>query len=415
MNDALTLFELNHLIREILESNTDETYWVQGELSEGRVGFGNHFYGELVQKNEKGDKLLAKARVTCWENVYNMLSLRFRHQTGESLRAGMQVLLKVTINFHEQFGYSLNIRDIDPNFTLGDMARRRKEILRQLESDGTIDDNKTLPMPLLVQRIAIVSSATAAGYEDFCNQLTHNEYGFSFHTRLFPATMQGTHVEESVIAAIQAIEAEIEQWDVVVIIRGGGATSDLSDFDNYPLAACITQCSIPVITGIGHERDETVLDYVAHTHLKTPTAVAAFLVNHMAETASHLEVLKQEILLSAQNRLQLERQRLEKSAVVIPLAFSHIKEKEENKIVLITQKLQHAVCSHQERENYRLQLLSQKISSLDPMLPLQRGYSITFCGNRIVKDITDLKEGDVLTTKMKQGEIQSKILLCKKN
>lgn len=415
MNDALTLFELNHLIREILESNTDETYWVQGELSEGRVGFGNHFYGELVQKNEKGDKLLAKARVTCWENVYNMLSLRFRHQTGESLRAGMQVLLKVTINFHEQFGYSLNIRDIDPNFTLGDMARRRKEILRQLESDGTIDDNKTLPMPLLVQRIAIVSSATAAGYEDFCNQLTHNEYGFSFHTRLFPATMQGTHVEESVIAAIQAIEAEIEQWDVIVIIRGGGATSDLSDFDNYPLAACITQCSIPVITGIGHERDETVLDYVAHTHLKTPTAVAAFLVNHMAETASHLEVLKQEILLSAQNRMQLERQRLEKSAVVIPLAFSHIKEKEENKIVLITQKLQHAVCSHQEREKYRLQLLSQKISSLDPMLPLQRGYSITFCGNRIVKDITDLKEGDVLTTKMKQGEIQSKILLCKKN
>ena len=415
MNDALTLFELNHLIREILESNTDETYWVQGELSEGRVGFGNHFYGELVQKNEKGDKLLAKARVTCWENVYNMLSLRFRHQTGESLRAGMQVLLKVTINFHEQFGYSLNIRDIDPNFTLGDMARRRKEILRQLESDGTIDDNKTLPMPLLVQRIAIVSSATAAGYEDFCNQLTHNEYGFSFHTRLFPATMQGTHVEESVIAAIQAIEAEIEQWDVIVIIRGGGATSDLSDFDNYPLAACITQCSIPVITGIGHERDETVLDYVAHTHLKTPTAVADFLVNHMAETASHLEVLKQEILLSAQNRLQLERQRLEKSAVVIPLAFFHIKEKEENKIVLITQKLQHAVCSHQEREKYRLQLLSQKISSLDPMLPLQRGYSITFCGNRIVKDITDLKEGDVLTTKMKQGEIQSKILLCKKN
>lgn len=415
MNDALTLFELNHLIREILESNTDETYWVQGELSEGRVGFGNHFYGELVQKNEKGDKLLAKARVTCWENVYNMLSLRFRHQTGESLRAGMQVLLKVTVNFHEQFGYSLNIRDIDPNFTLGDMARRRKEILRQLESDGTIDDNKTLPMPLLVQRIAIVSSATAAGYEDFCNQLTHNEYGFSFHTRLFPATMQGTHVEESVIAAIQAIEAEIEQWDVIVIIRGGGATSDLSDFDNYPLAACITQCSIPVITGIGHERDETVLDYVAHTHLKTPTAVAAFLVNHMAETASHLEVLKQEILLSAQNRLQLERQRLEKSAVVIPLAFFHIKEKEGNKIVLITQKLQHAVCSHQEREKYRLQLLSQKISSLDPMLPLQRGYSITFCGNRIVKDITDLKEGDVLTTKMKQGEIQSKILLCKKN
>lgn len=415
MNDALTLFELNHLIREILESNTDETYWVQGELSEGRVGFGNHFYGELVQKNEKGDKLLAKARVTCWENVYNMLSLRFRHQTGESLRAGMQVLLKVTINFHEQFGYSLNIRDIDPNFTLGDMARRRKEILRQLEADGTIDDNKTLPMPLLVQRIAIVSSATAAGYEDFCNQLTHNEYGFSFHTRLFPATMQGTHVEESVIAAIQAIEAEIEQWDVIVIIRGGGATSDLSDFDNYPLAACITQCSIPVITGIGHERDETILDYVAHTHLKTPTAVAAFLVNHMAETASHLEVLKQEILLSAQNRMQLERQRLEKSAVVIPLAFSHIKEKEGNKIVLITQKLQHAVCSHQEREKYRLQLLSQKISSLDPMLPLQRGYSITFCGNRIVKDITDLKEGDVLTTKMKQGEIQSKILLCKKN
>lgn len=414
MNNALTLFELNHMIREILESTTEDTYWVQGELSEGRVGYGNHFYGELVQKNEKGDKLVAKARVTCWENIYNMLSLRFKHQTGESLRPGMQVLLKVSVSFHEQFGYSLNIYDIDPSFTLGDMARRRKEILRQLEADGTIDDNKTLPMPLLVRRIAIVSSATAAGYEDFCNQLAHNEYGFQFHTRLFPATMQGAHVEESMIAALEAIEAEAENWDVVVIIRGGGATSDLSDFDSYPLATCITQCALPVITGIGHERDETVLDYVAHTHLKTPTAVAAFLVNHMADTATHLEELKQRILLSARNRMQQEQQRVERYSVVFPLAFAHIREKEEHRLALVGQKIQNALRSRKEREEHRLQLLSQKLSSLDPMRLLDRGYSITLCGQRIVKDLSDLQEGDVLTTKLKEGEIYSKILLCKK-
>lgn len=415
MNNALTLFELNHIVREILESSTDETYWVQGELSEGRVGFGNHFYGELVQKNEKGDKLVAKARVTCWENIYMMLAMRFRHLTGESLRPGMQVLLQVSVSFHEQYGYSLNIRDIDPTFTLGDMARRRKEILKQLETDGTIDDNKTLPMPLLVQRIAIVSSATAAGYEDFCNQLMNNEYGFRFKTCLFPATMQGAHVEESIVAAIEAIEAEAEKWDVVVIIRGGGATSDLSDFDSYLLATCITQCSLPVITGIGHERDETVLDYVAHTHLKTPTAVAAFLIGHMSDTASRLEELKQSILFIAQNRILQERQRVERHTVVFPLAFAHIREKEEHRIALLEQKIQNAMRARKEREAHRLQLLYQQLCSFDPKRLLQRGYSITTFGNRVITDIAELQEGDVLTTQLEHGEIISKVLLCKKN
>ena len=292
-----TLYELNRMVRSVLESSLDEEYWVVGELSDATQGYGGHFYGELIEKEEDGKRILARARVTCWARTYNLLSLRFQRDTGQTLHAGMKVRLLVRVTFHEQYGYALNMLDADSNFTLGDMAKRRREILEQLERDGILHDNQTLKLPRLLKRIAVVSAAGAAGYGDFCNQLAGNDYGLAFTTRLFPAVMQGARVEETVSAALQAIADEAERWDIVVIIRGGGATGDLSDFDSYLLASCIAQFPLPVITGIGHERDETVLDYVAHTRVKTPTAAAAFIIDHQAQEAALLDDLYRRIAL----------------------------------------------------------------------------------------------------------------------
>lgn len=404
----LSLYELNSLVREAIEQELPDTYWVQGELSEGRQGYGGHFYGELVQKDERNAAIVAKARIVCWANVYQGLMHRFREATGETLRAGMQVLMEVSVTFHQQYGYSLNILGIDPTFTLGDMARRRQQILRQLEADGILHDNQTLSLPLLTRRIAVVSSQSAAGYGDFCNQLENNDYGFHFHLQLFPAVMQGSRVEESIIAALEQIAEQAELWDVVVIIRGGGATSDLSDFDSYPLAACIAQMPLPVVTGIGHERDETVLDYVAHTHLKTPTAVAAFLIDHLGEQAVRLDDLSQRIGRSVTGAIAREQQRLVRLATVLPLTFRNVRQQQEHRLERLLQRLTTAHNERHQREKHRLDLMEQRLRGLDPQLLLQRGYSMTFASDgRLLRDSTQVAQGQRITTRLANGELQS--------
>ena len=413
METSLTLFELNQRIRGLIEGSMEDEVWVHGELSEGRTGYGNHFYGELVQKDASGNKLIAKARVVCWERIYTMLALRFRHHTGESLRPGMKVQLLVQVTFHELYGYSLSIMDIDPSYTLGDLAMRRKEILQKLQEDGTIDDNKQLLLPSPTQRIAVISSATAAGYGDFCKQLTENEYAFRFHTRLFPAVMQGVHVEESIIAALEAIASEQEVWDAVVIIRGGGAVSDLSDFDSYPLAACVTQMPIPVITGIGHDRDLTVLDMIAHTHLKTPTAVAAFLISRMREEAVRLESLKEAAVQAVSRRMMEEKQRIERIQILMKVFFGHLREQQEHRLETIKQRLRNAYTLLFERLTHHLQIIEEKVRSMDPSRLLQRGYSITRRGDKIIRSSSELEDGDIIITQFANGEIQSTIQLCR--
>ena len=411
----MTLFELNHIIRSVLESSLDEEYWVEGEFADASVGFGGHFYGEMVQKDEQGRNIVARARVTCWARNYNIISLRFQKETGEMLRRGLHVKLLVRVTFHEQYGYALNILDVDSSFTLGDMVKRRKEILAQLEQDGIINDNKDLPLPRLLRRIAVVSSAGAAGYGDFCNQLEHNDYGLFFHLQLFPAVMQGTNVEESVMTALATIADEADRWDCVVIIRGGGATGDLSDFDSYPLAAAVAQMPIPVIVGIGHERDETVLDFVAHTRVKTPTAAAAFLIDRQAQEAALLDDLYRRIQKNAEMTIQLARQRLEHVQRVLPILFAGFRQKQENQMELLVHRLQTAVMRRIEQENHRQTLLQQRLDSLDPRTLLKRGYSITMCGGKVVRTADDVREGEVITTSLQKGEIHSTVLLCKKN
>ena len=289
--ETLSLLELNGRVKSTIQFEMPDAYWVQAEISSISPSGQGHCYLELVQKDATGRIFLAKAKANIWRGTWLKLKPYFEAQTGETLKVGMKVLLQVTVTFHEVYGYSLVVQDIDPTYTMGDMARRRKEILEQLTKDGVIGLNKELEIPDLPNRIAVISSATAAGWGDFRNQLDGNIYGFRFYVKLFPALMQGDDVERSVISALNAVADRRDDFDLVVIIRGGGAVSELSCFDSYNLAFNIANFPLPVITGIGHERDDTVADVVAHTKVKTPTAAAEFIINRVFDTATRLEDL----------------------------------------------------------------------------------------------------------------------------
>lgn len=407
--ESLSLYELNNLVSSVIEQTLEDDVWVRGELLEGRPGSGGHFYGELVEKDELTGGLLAKARITIWARTYTALRYRFERETGQTLKPGLKLLLRVKVSFHELYGYSLNVLDIDPSFTLGDMVRRRQMIIAQLEKDGIIDDNRTLPLPTLLKRIAIVSSDKAAGYGDFCDQLLNNEYGLYFDVQLFPAIMQGARVEETVLAALDRIAQQEERWDAVVIIRGGGAVSDLSDFDSYSLASAIAQFPLPVFTGIGHERDETVLDRVAHTSLKTPTAVAAYILDYQIAHLARLEEIQNILVQASLRKLEREHQRLEHLSATLPLSFARVRDRQEHLLQQIEERLRTNASMRIERERYRLQLMEQRIQSLDPSLLLKRGYSITLCNGMLVTSASQLKEGDIITTQLANGRVTSKV------
>lgn len=429
--EQLSLYELNAHVRSLIEGGADSAYWVHGEMLEGRVGSGGHFYGELIEKSETTGNVVARARITIWSRLYSKLYYRFKEETGQNLRPGIKILVQVKVAFHEVYGYSLNVLDIDGSYTLGDMARQRMEILKQLEKDGIKDDNKALPLPLLLKRIAVISSATAAGYGDFCRQLQENDYGLAFKIDLFPAVMQGQHVPESVMAALSVVASQSGTWDAVVIIRGGGATCDLSDFDSYPLAACIAQYPLPVIVGIGHDRDETVLDYIAHTAVKTPTAAASFIVDHQLaqltrlrdcqqripiavnallqnHTAS-LSLLRQRLPSTASLRVQKEKQRLERAAMLLPMRAKDMVVQRRHNLEQLALILPVRAKALLEARQHRLELLTHRLQALDPEILLQRGYSLTLLNGRILTDISGITPGMQITVCLKGGEILSEV------
>ena len=406
----MTLFELNHIVRSVLENSLDEKYWVEGEFADASVGFGGHFYGEMIQKDEAGRNIVARARITCWARNYNIISLRFQKETGETLRRGLHVKLLVKVTFHEQYGYALNILDVDSSFTLGDMAKRRKEILNQLQQDGIINDNKELPLPQLLKHIAVVSSAGAAGYGDFCNQLEHNEYGLFFHHHLFPAVMQGTNVEDSIMTALAAIADEADCWDCVVIIRGGGATGDLSDFDSYPLAAAVAQMPIPVIVGIGHERDETVLDFVAHTRVKTPTAAAAFLIDNGAQQLARLDDIQNSIMQGVSLLCERQQRRIEQLTVQLTSAPRQRLLTEKHQIQMLQSRFMQSVRFMFQNAKLKLENLQARYIALDPALQLKRGYSLTYTADgRLLRSSSDMHPGDQIITRLADGTFKSKV------
>lgn len=408
--EAITLLELNGRVRSTLQFEMPDAYWVQAEISSISPSGQGHCYLELVQKDATGRNFLAKAKANIWRGTWLKLKPYFEAQTGETLKVGMKVLLQVTVTFHEVYGYSLVVQDIDPTYTMGDMARRRKEILEQLEKDGVIGLNRELEIPALPQRIAVISSATAAGWGDFRNQLDGNIYGFRFYVKLFPAAMQGDDVERSVISALNAVAMRREDFDVVIIIRGGGAVSELSCFDSYNLAFNIANFPLPVITGIGHERDDTVADVVAHTKVKTPTAAAEFIINRVFDTASELENLTRRMSDAITERMSAEKVRIERMSQKLPSLFAVLKTRQEQVLETLWIRSVNGVRNMLTAQAHKLEIVDKSLAAADPQVILRRGYSLTRLNGRAVKCASDLKKGDRLTTVFADGSVESEII-----
>lgn len=405
----LSLYELNNRVRQALARTLPDDCWLQAELSEVRTNATGHCYVEFVQKDGRSNALIAKARGTVWSNVFRLLRPYFERETGQSFSAGIKVLVQVRVEFHELYGYSLTVTDIDPSYTVGDMVRRRREILRQLEEEGVLTLNKELAMPLVPRRIAVISSATAAGYGDFYNQLTHNPYGYAFSPVLFPAIMQGDRVEESVLDALDRILSSGQPFDAVAILRGGGAVSDLAGFDTYLLAAACAQYPLPVITGIGHERDDTVLDLVAHTRVKTPTAVAEYLINRVHEAALQLDEAADFITGYVTRRMEYERHRIETLATRLPGMFALRRLHEERRMERLWARASIAASTACQSRLHRLQLMEQRVAGCDYQRLLSRGFSITLKEGKAVTDIASLSPGDRLVTRLAKGEVVSEV------
>ena len=432
--NIVTLYELNRLVSKVIESEMPSEYWVEAELSECRESRG-HCYMELIQKDERTATPIAKASAKCWANKWMLIRPGFERTTGQRLHAGMKVLLKVFAQFHEAYGFSWIVTDIDPTYTLGGMARKRQEIIRQLKEEGVFDLQKELQLPLFCQRIAVISSETAAGYGDFCNQLADNPYGFQFQTRLFPAIMQGEGVEQSIINALNRIfdltkgQTPCEVFDCVVIIRGGGATSDMSGFDTLALAENVANFPLPIITGIGHDRDESILDMVSHIRVKTPTAAAALLIDHLKTVLDAINDAQEQIVRLAQQKLTFHKSRLSTFAEILPRLFTNVKTRQEARLDSInsrmTTAIRQSIITQQSlinaldvkmpiflnrrlmAEQHRLQLIEEKTKSLDPALLLKRGYSITLHNGKAVRSPQQLQSGDEIETRLEKGAIKS--------
>lgn len=447
-SEALSLSELNEKVQGTITKAFPETYWVRAETSDVRVNASSgHCYLEFIEKNTNTNQIIAKARGAIWARTFHMLKPYFEETTGQAFTSGLKVLVKVSVEFHVLFGYSLTVYDIDPTYTLGDLAKKRMEIIRQLQEEGIFDLNKELELPELPQRIAIITSPTAAGYEDFINQLLQNKAGYTFYLKLFPAIMQGDKTESSIIQALDRICSYTDYFDAVVLIRGGGSASELNCFDSYHLAAHCAQFPLPVITGIGHERDDSIVDMVAHTRLKTPTAVAAFLINKIDEQAETLNELQQmlsgwstEIITSHQNELtllttrlpslvtyQVERNRTKLFSLKSDLsaanwlilkhqgflnemkqtllnASSNLMVDKRHMLKDTKQVIQNIAGSLLTEEKQSINLLEQFIRLASPDYILKRGYTITLKEGKIIKKASELQTGDEIITRFSDGE-----------
>ena len=425
------LYQLNSLVKQELKNRFPDTFLVIAEIADVKENRSGHCYLELVEKREGDDAVIATARATIWAFTYRMLKPYFETTTGKSLQRGIKVLVSVEIVFHELYGYSLNIKNIDPTFTVGDLERKRKEIIDRLTQEGVIDMNRELELPMLPKTIAVISSPTAAGYGDFTDQLQRNVYGYAFHTKLFPAVMQGEKTTESVIAALERIYEYESLFDVVVIIRGGGSQTDLGSFDSYDLAANVAQFPIPVLAGIGHERDETIVDRVAYRSVKTPTAAAAFLIERFNEAEGRLEIAKESLMRGAKRLLQDEKTRQVVKITELKQFTRLFLEGQENRLILGSRRANHASelflgnqMNYLERlktqfgvkvaeiltaNRYFLELAETKMKYADPKNILEKGFSITRVNGKAVRDSVLVRDGDILETELFKGVIRSEV------
>jgi exodeoxyribonuclease VII large subunit len=448
------LSELNLDIQSVIHEHFPETIWIVAEISEIKVNSAGHCYLDLIEKDEKSDKIKARARATIWSFAFRMMKPYFESTTGYELKQGIKILINVKVEFHEIYGYSLNITDIDPTYTLGDIERKRQEIILRLQKEGVFNMNKELSLSPVPQKIAIISSETAAGYEDFVNQLENNPLGYVFYHCLFPAIMQGEQAETSIIQSFERIFRYSDFFDAVVIIRGGGSKADLATFDNYNISYYITQFPVPVLTGIGHEQDETIADMVAHTRLKTPTATAEFLINRIFEFEQILnqsetrlerltrilinlhqkamDSLQQQAISAIKMRMQYQTDRLDSLSDKIKLTTTGLMTKIRLEWSHLSRSLYPAVRSRisfhsMVLENFvatlrsstdkvidinknHLDLLSQRNADLDPQKIFERGYSITMLKGQALKDSQLVRKGDIIDTKLLYGKLSSEII-----
>lgn len=377
-----SLSELCQNIEEVLAEEFASTYWVRAEVASLSVR--GHCYMELVEKASTKN-IAAKVRATCWQQMYGILSPYFEAETGQKLSVGMQVLLEVEVSFHAVYGLSLNIVGIDPTFTLGDMALQRQETIQRLKDDGVMDMQSCLEIPSLPRRIAVISSADAAGYGDFCHQLENNSGGFQFRTQLFAAIMQGEQSVKSIIQSLQQIADEIDKWDIVVIVRGGGASTDLRNFDDYELASHCAQFPLPIIAGIGHTRDISIVDMVVHSSVKTPTAAAEWLINAMQQQADRIAELYTRLQRAIQHTINQQHIRIEQ----------------------LQQALQFTSKKHLYQLRSQLEMWQKTIELHSPERIYRMGYSLTTVDGKVVKSIHDVKAGQQLQTHTADGTITS--------
>ncbi len=454
VENAISLFDLNQRVKEVLFKGFTNTIWITGEISQISKNRSGHCYLELIDKNPDNDSILASSRATIWASRYRMIKPYFETTTGQSLSSGIKIMVSVKVEYHERYGLSLNIIDIEPSFTIGDLARRRLEIIRKLEEEGVISMNKELELPIVPQRIAVISSDTAAGYGDFIDQLKSNSSGYKYHIKLYSSAMQGEGTGKSIISALNKIADLEEEFDLVAIIRGGGAKTDLSSFDDFDLAYFITQFPLPVISGIGHERDESIVDLVAHTSCKTPTAVAEFIIEQADYFVNELDNLRHAILESSRNQLSNwkedlisdikdikagtdkmlinEKMALKESALRGSSATNrYIFNRQEliNKLKLnfrsslrrfLEQKTQYlanrlntyklSAVNSLNLEKNRLHLLNQEAELQNPIRILKRGYSISIQNGKVLKSVKDVERGKVIRTRLSDGSIRSEVI-----
>jgi exodeoxyribonuclease VII large subunit len=426
---ALRLSELNRAIKSSVERTFPEVLWVIAEISEIRCNARGHCYLELVEKED--DDPIAQIRANIWSRAFRVVASNFEKATGESLKKGMKLLLQVNVTFHEIYGLSLNIRDIDPAYSLGEMARKRIEVIDQLTKKGLINLNKQIPMPLVPQRIAVISSVTAAGYGDFINHIDDNPCGYKIYLTLYQALMQGQEAEASIISAMREVRKRRGLYDALVIVRGGGSQIDLSCFDTYNLAAEIAKFPLPVITGIGHERDDTVADIAAHTKLKTPTAVAEFLLSKISGFEERLlerqktliqlvreligkedhrvHYLVQDLRHIVKERFSAEMKRIEIQLHKLIQGTSRAAESNSNKLKFDVSRIAGGLNIFFHHQQSRIKHCSQAVRLLNPVNILKRGYSITYLNKKAVKDSVEVQKGDIIRTSLYRGSVRSRV------
>lgn len=412
--EFLSLSELLLQVKSSLKKALPKQYWIVAEIMELHENRNGHCYLELIEKEKESDALTARIRATIWSSRYGMLSPFFELSSGSKLKSGIKLLCKAAVEYHPVYGFSLNITDIDPSYTLGDLARKKQEVIRRLREEGIFDMNRELHFPPVPQRIAVISSDTAAGYGDFMESMMANKHGFHFHTMLFPAVMQGDDAPPSVVAALDAIHASEEDFDCVVLIRGGGSRADLESFNHYDMACHIAQFPLPVLTGIGHERDESVADMVAAFGLKTPTAVAEFLVDHLLSFSFRLAALRDRLTDSVKRRVQGELLRLKRiEGSLVHSSRAKIRQ-ERDYLGQIRSSLARESAHMFSLKKEQLALLQKRKELNDPVNILKKGYSITLVDGNAIGSVEELKAGTTMETRLRGGHIWSKVEKTKK-